>query len=447
MSDGPQPDEEGSSGGTSHTAEGRSAPSAERMPVRTAQPHASKASRQLWRQTFSSLSQRNFLFLWLGIMAWMGGMQMQMLARSYLVYDLTGSATLLGVVNAGSAVPMLALPLFGGAIADRFQRKRVVQMGQVATTLIAMFVGISITTDVIAWQHLMIAAVAQGALFSFAMPARQVLTAQLVPKRQLTNALALNAGAMSAMTLAAPALGGVLYAWTGPEIVYFLVAGLGVAAVVLTGLIRSPEDVAVSSRGAMLSDIAAGINYVLRSPLIRLLMILTLVTALLAMPFQNLMPVFVVDVYHRGPDSMGLLIAITGGASLVGSLLIASVGSWKRGWMLIVASALSGTGLMLVATIPVYYAAAGFMILLGLGNSSRRTLTQSIVIEASEEKYRGRVLSVHMMNIGLIQLGVLPFGVLMDVFGGQLTLGVMAGLLLIVTVIVIATQKQLRKFN
>ena len=447
MSDGPEPEEEGSSDGTSHIAEGRGAPSADRMPVRTAQPRASKASHQLWRQTFSSLSHRNFLFLWLGIMAWMGGMQMQMLARSYLVYDLTGSATLLGVVNAGSAAPMLALPLFGGAIADRFQRKRVVQMGQVATTLIAMFVGISITTDVIAWQHLMIAAVAQGALFSFAMPARQVLTAQLVPKRQLTNALALNAGAMSAMTLAAPALGGVLYAWTGPEIVYFLVAGLGVAAVVLTGLIRSPEDVAVSSRGAMLSDIAAGINYVLRSPLIRLLMILTLVTALLAMPFQNLMPVFVVDVYHRGPDSMGLLIAITGGASLVGSLLIASVGSWKRGWMLIVASALSGTGLMLVATIPVYYAAAGFMILLGLGNSSRRTLTQSIVIEASEEKYRGRVLSVHMMNIGLIQLGVLPFGVLMDVFGGQLTLGVMAGLLLIVTVIVIATQKQLRKFN
>ena len=131
----------------------------------------------------------------------------------------------------------------------------------------------------------------------------------------------------------------------------------------------------------------------------------------------------------------------------MGSLLIATVGSRKRGWMLIAASAASGTGLMLIATVPIYYAAAGFMLLLGLGNSSRRTLTQSVVIEVSEERYRGRVMSLHTMNIGLIQLGVLPIGVLMDIFGGQQTIGVMAVLLLLLTVVVLTTQKQLRQFN
>ena len=380
-------------------------------------------------------------------MAWLGGMQMQMLARSYLVYELTGSASLLGIVNAGSAVPMLVLPLLGGAVADRIPRKRVVQIGQFASVLIALFVGISITTDVIEWQYLLIAAVAQGALMSFAMPARHVLTAQVVPQSQLTNALALNAGAMSTMTLAAPAVAGVLYAWTGPDIVYYLIAGLGTTAVVMTGLIRGGTEPTTTSRGGFLRGIAAGVDYAVRTPMIRLLLVLTLVTAFLAMPFQNLMPVFVVDVYHRGPDSMGLLIAITGGASLVGSLLIATVGSRKRGWMLIAASAASGTGLMLLATVPIYYAAAGFMLLLGLGNSSRRTLTQSVVIEVSEERYRGRVMSLHTMNIGLIQLGVLPIGVLMDIFGGQQTIGVMAVLLLLLTVVVLTTQKQLRQFN
>ena len=403
-----------------------------------------------WRRTFSSLSYRNYLFLLLGILAWGGGMQIQMLARAYLVYDLTDSASLLGMVNAASAVPMLALPLLGGVIADKFQRKRIIQLGQAASLLLAVVVGISISTGHIAWYHLMIAAMAQGVFFSFAMPARQAFIAQLVPRRELTNALALNAGAMSAMTLVSPAVGGLLYAWAGPDTVYYLIAGLSAVAVVLTGFVSgTAEDPRPSGRGssriAMTSDIAAGVKYAFGHSLIRVLLIVTLFTTLLTMPFQFLMPVFVVDVYQLGPDAMGVLIAITGGASLAGSLMIAAVGSWKRGLLLLVASALSGVALMLVAAIPIYYAAAGFMVLLGLGNAGRRTLVQSMVMEESDESYRGRVISLYMMNFGLIQLGVLPIGVLMDVFGGQLTLGVMAALLLAVTAVALGTQKQLRE--
>ena len=403
-----------------------------------------------WRRTFSSLSYRNYLFLWLGILFWAGGMQIQMLARAYLVYDLTDSASLLGIVNAASAVPMLALPLLGGVIADKFQRKRIIQLGQAASLLLAVVVGISISTGHITWYHLMIAAMAQGVFFSFAMPARQAFIAQLVPRRELTNALALNAGAMSAMTLVSPAVGGLLYAWAGPDTVYYLIAGLSAVAVVLTGFVSgTAEDPRPSGRGSsritMASDIAAGVKYAFGHSLIRVLLIVTLFTTLLTMPFQFLMPVFVVDVYQLGPDAMGVLIAITGGASLAGSLMIAAVGSWKRGLLLLVASALSGVALMLVAAIPIYYAAAGFMVLLGLGNAGRRTLVQSMVMEESDESYRGRVISLYMMNFGLIQLGVLPIGVLMDVFGGQLTLGVMAALLLAVTAVALGTQKQLRE--
>ena len=405
-----------------------------------------------WRRTFSSLSYRNYLFLWLGILFWAGGMQIQMLARAYLVYDLTDSASLLGVVNAASAVPMLALPLLGGVIADKFQRKRIIQLGQAASLLLAVVVGITISTGHITWYHLMIAAMAQGVFFSFAMPARQAFIAQLVPRRELTNALALNAGAMSAMTLVSPAVGGLLYAWAGPDTVYYLIAGLSAVAVVLTGFVSgTAEDPRpsgrVNSRTTMASDIAAGVKYAFGHSLIRVLLIVTLFTTLLTMPFQFLMPVFVVDVYELGPDAMGVLIAITGGASLAGSLVIAAVGSWKRGLLLLVASALSGVALMLVAAIPIYYAAAGFMVLLGLGNAGRRTLVQSMVMEESEESYRGRVISLYMMNFGLIQLGVLPIGVLMDAFGGQLTVGVMAALLLAVTAVALTTQKQLREAN
>ncbi len=450
MSDGPQPREEGGSGRTSHAADGRSAPSAGGRPVHAAQPRRSGASRLVWRRTFSSLSYRNYLYLWLGIVFWAGGMQIQMLARAYLVYDLTDSAGLLGLVNAASALPMLALPLLGGAIADRFERKRIIQLGQLASMLLAVIVGVAITTDVIAWYHLMIAATAQGVFFSFSMPARQAFIAQLVPRHEFTNALALNAGAMSAMTLIAPAIGGALYAWTGPDTVYYLIGGLSAVAVVLTGFVSGASGEAATARrgmarATMLSDIGAGLGYAFGHSLIRVLLIVTLCTTLLTMPFQFLMPVFVVDVYHLGPDAMGLLIAITGGASLAGSLAIAAMGSWKRGMLLIGGSALSGIALMLVAVIPIYYAAAGFMLLLGLGNASRRTLVQTLVMEASDESYRGRVISLYMMNFGLIQLGILPIGVLMDVLGGQLTLGGMAVLLLVVTAVTLVTQKELRE--
>ena len=101
-----------------------------------------------WRNTFSSLKNRDYLYLWLGMMAMMGGMQMQMLARGYLVYDLTESASLLGIVSAGSAVPMLVLALFGGAIADRVERKRLIQIGQLIVGLLAFIVGLAIVMEV-----------------------------------------------------------------------------------------------------------------------------------------------------------------------------------------------------------------------------------------------------------------------------------------------------------
>jgi predicted MFS family arabinose efflux permease len=159
------------------------------------------------------------------------------------------------------------------------------------------------------------------------------------------------------------------------------------------------------------------------------------------------MPVFIVDIYHLGPDSMGLLVAIMGGGSLVGSLLIASTGAWKRGLLLILGSLASGIALLLIALIPLYSAAAVIMILLGLGDSSRRTLNQSLIMEEVDDAYRGRVMSIFMMNFGLTPFGVLPAGIVSDWLGGQWAIGMLAVLLLVVSVVVWATQKRLREID
>ena len=361
-----------------------------------------------WRQTFSSLNNRAYLFLWLGMMAMMGGMQMQMLARGYLVYDITGSASLLGFVSAGMAIPMLFLAPFGGVIADRVERKRLIQGGQFIVAIFALIIGAAIFTDRIEWYHLLIVSILQGTVWTFMMPARQAIIPQIVGPERIGNAMALNAAGMSAMTLIAPAVAGGLYAWAGPANVYFIISGLSILSVAVTTLVPKPEgSAAPSQKRNMFADIGAGLVYIKGNSMVLVLLVMGLATTLLASPFRMLLPVFVVDIYHRGPDSMGLLVAIMGGGSLVGSLAIAALGDWRRGMLLIVGSFISGAALLLIAAFPLYYAGAIIMVLVGLGDAGRRTINMGLIMEVVEDQYRGRVMSVFMMNFGLMPLGVL----------------------------------------
>ena len=401
-----------------------------------------------WRQTFSSLKNRDYFFLWLGMMSMMGGMQMQMLARGYLVYDITGSASLLGFVSAGMAIPMLFLAPFGGVIADRVERKRLIQGGQLIVSALAAIIGLTIYTGWVEWYYLLAASILQGTVWTFMMPARQAIIPQIVGPDRIGNAMALNAAGMSAMTLIAPAIAGGLYALAGPANVYFIVAGLSVVSVALTTLVPKPAaSAAPSQRRNMFSDIGAGLVYIRGNSMVLVLLVMGLATTLLASPFRMLLPVFVVDIYNRGPDSMGLLVAIMGGGSLVGSLAIAALGDWRRGMLLIIGSFISGAALLLIAAFPLYYAGAAIMILVGLGDAGRRTINMGLIMEVVEDQYRGRVMSVFMMNFGLMPLGVLPAGMIADLLGGQMAIGLLGVLLILVTLVVLLTQKRLRSFQ
>ena len=150
----------------------------------------------------------------------MGAMQMNLLAVGYLAFDITSSPILLAVVYGGYGLPLLCLSLFGGAISDRLERKRIIQFGQISMALTTLFVAVSITTGTVTWVHLLGVAIYQGAILSFLMPARQAIIPQLVGKDRLTNAFALNAMGMSVTTLVAPAVAGILYATAGPDVLY-----------------------------------------------------------------------------------------------------------------------------------------------------------------------------------------------------------------------------------
>lgn len=399
------------------------------------------------RYAFTSLKNRNFLFLWLGMVCLMAGINMQMIARGYLVYDITASPFLLGIVNAGSALPILGLSLFGGAFADRMDRRRIIQSGQFISLILTLIVAILITIDVVMWQYLFVASMLQGAMWAFMMPARQAIVPQIVGEANVTNALALNAAGMSATTLLAPAVAGWIYAGIGPDGVYYVIATLSFFAVVFTSLVRYEGASPVRKKANMRSDIADGLRYIVKSPMVLLLLMMGLATTMLAMPFRFLIPVFVVDLYDRGPEALGLLVSVMGLGSLVGAMFIASIGKWRRGVMLIAGCFMSGLGLVLVAAFPFYMAAVAIMVLLGLGDATRRTLNQTLIMEVVEDRFRGRVMSVFMMNFGLMPLGVLPAGLAIELYGGQATAAFLGITLVLVAAGVLITQRKLRNFE
>jgi MFS family permease len=387
------------------------------------------------------------LLLWLGLLALMGGVQMQMISTGYLAYEITSSPFLLGVVNAGFALPLLVLSLFGGAIADRIERKYIIQGGQAVAAVLALSLGVAVSFDTVSWHSLFLASFVLGGLFALMMPARQAIIPQLVGPERLTNAMALNAAGMSVMTLAAPAMAGWIYAFLGPQFVYYIVAALGLAAMLITSLLPRTGAGLTGSAAPMMKDIAAGLWYIRQSKLVLVLLLMGLATTLLALPFRFMMPVFVVDVYRMGPEAMGLLVSLIGAGSLAGSLFIASLGKWRRGLLMLLGTVLSAIGLLLVAAIPIYLVAAGVMLIMGFGDAVRQTLNQSLIMEEVEAPYRGRVMSVFMMNFGLMPLGVLPAGVIAEYLGAQTAIGILAVLLMAITTTIYLTQKSLREMT
>ncbi len=398
-------------------------------------------------RTFASLSSRNFRFLWLGVVAMMAGLNMQTVVRGYLTYDLTSSPLRLGLVNSGFAFPMLALALFGGALADRLKKMRIIQVCQGIGSLTSLIVGVSISTGTVTWIHLLIASLTNGLIFAFMVPARTALIAKIVPQDTVSNAFALNAAAMSSTTLIGPAIGGALYAFIGPSGVYYLIAALQFSALVLTGCIRVTDERSARSGDTVIHRIGEGLKYIGRTPLIMWLLVIALATALLVMPFLSLLPVLIVDVFDSGPETLGMMLSVMGGGAIVGSLSIARLGRRNRGAILLAGGLAGGMALLLIGFFPFFGVTVFVMLILGLSDAIRQSLNLALILESTEIEFQGRVSSVYTMNFGLMPLGTLPAAAIAEHFGVPATAVVLATLLLIVCIYVVVKQPALRRIQ
>ena len=364
----------------------------------------------------------------------MAALNIQMLARGYLTWELTHSPIAVVVVGAGFAPPILLLSLYGGAIADRYARKRIIQLGQLGMIGISLLVAVSISTGTVTVYHLVGASLAQGTIWAFLMPARQAIITQLVDDDHLTNAVALNASGMSLMTLAAPGIGGLIYGIWGPAVTYYAISGLTIFAYVLTGFVPYMAPVARGSR-RMWRDIREGLVYTRHNRTVMMLLLVALSTSLLAMPFRSLLPVQIERVFELKVEALGLLLSMIGVGSLFGSLVIAGLTkNSHRGWVLLATSLLSGIAILLAAATTSYAVALVIMVVLGIGDSGRRALNASLIMEETDDEYLGRVMGVYMLNFGLIPLGAIPLGFIAQWFDVRLSFAVAGAGLVIATI-------------
>ena len=394
--------------------------------------------------TFDSFRDPDFRWFYLAMLGQMAAMNMQLVVRGLLAYDLTGSYAALGLVGLFGALPMLTLSMFGGVLADRMPKKTVLQAGQFLSLLNAAFMSTLVFTDVIAMPWLYVSALAQGSVMALMMPSRQAMLPDIVGMDRLMNAVSLNMAGMNSMQLISPAAGGFIVSFAGFEYAFLAMAIL--YAVALSGLSRLTwRPAAVAAEEGMsilgvakksLEDIRGGLRYIRANRTILLLLSLSFVTSVFAMPHTFLLPGYVADIFGGGGSKLGLLISLSAVGSLAAMISLAAVPNRHRGKLLLASMIVLGLGVLIFAQISEYWLAAPIMLAIGVGSALRQALMQGLLQEYTEREYLGRVMSVFMMQFSVMQLGTFIVGVIAEAAGVQSAfMGLGIGLIVITALV------------
>ena len=397
--------------------------------------------------TFSSFNSSNFTFLWLGTTLMIASHQMMFVAQGYMVYKITGSATILGIVGAGSAFPMLILAPFSGTVADKFKRKNIILICQSVSVFLAAIMTVLIATDLIRWQYFLVIGVSQGAVWAFNAPARQAWLPQIVSKDKLHNAISLISAGMSSAFIIAPAIAGFIYSFKGPSTVYMLVTVSASIAVLTTVFIRKTRVDPSTTKTRLLNDMVIGWKYMLADRDIRSLFILGAVFTLLWSPIQPLLPVVVELVYEKDATSLGLLSSMIGIGALAGNFIVASLPRKKRGLLLVSLAFVSGSALLGISLLPFFVVGLILLLIQGFGSGTQYPILQILVMEKVDEHYRGRAMGFIMMIWGLMPLAVFPTGIAVDLWGPTIVIGALGIGLLLSGSIIMLTQKWIRDMD
>jgi MFS family permease len=400
-----------------------------------------------WRRTFAALKHPNYRLWFWGQMVSLFGTWMQTTAQGFLIFELTRSPLYLGYVGFAAGVPTWLFTLYGGVVADRIPRRTLMIMTQSAMMVLAFILAALAFLHIVQPWHVLALALCLGIANSFDAPARQAFVSEMVPKEDLTNAIALNATMFQSATVVGPAAAGLAYAFFGAGWC-FAINGLSFIAVIVALRMMKLMPAAPQRRTASaFAEVKVGIHYVVTHPVVRVLVALVAATSMLALSLVTLIPAWTVKVLGGNAATNGFLLSARGVGSLVGALFIASLGRTTiRGRLLTAGSLLYPLLLFVFAfarSIPLSllcFAAAGTGMILIMN------LANAIVQISTPDHLRGRVMGAYMwIFFGSMPVGALWLGVAAEHFGEVETLVINSVLALCVAIAVLVFFPKIRE--
>ena len=390
----------------------------------------------------------NFRLFWTGALASNIGNWMQVLAQGWLVYQLTGSALLLGTVGFLQGLPTLVLSLMGGVLADRIERRTLMVATQAAEMVLAFALAGLTLTGVVRVEHVLVIALVSGLVGAINQPVRQGIISDLVPREDVQNAIAVNTAQFRASQLVGPAVAGIVVAQVGAGWA-FLLNGLSFVAVIVSLLsLRLPPWTPPAAKLSLWQSATEGIHFVARHEVLGTLVVIAAVPALFGYPGQQaLMPVFASSVLHVGAQGLGALLGATGAGALVGALVVASLSGFRRrGLLQLMAGIAYGVTLVLFAASRRLDLSVGLLFAGAVCYMVFVSLNQTFLQTLAPDAMRGRVVSVMTAaTFGLMPLGSMAAGVAAQRWDATLVVGAGGAICALCTLAALLTRPRHRR--
>jgi MFS family permease len=370
-------------------------------------------------RTFAALGHPNYRLFFFGQLVSLIGTWMQNVAQAWLVYELTRSPLKLGVVSFCAGVPVLLFSLWAGVLADRVPKRRLLVVTQTVMMTLAFILAADMFLGTIQWWHIAILAFLLGTANAFDGPTRQAFVVEMVGRKELMNAIALNSAMFNTARIVGPALAGIVLAAVGAAWC-FVLNGVSFSAVIAGLLLMDVNPyVGATPTESPLKQMQEGLSYVWHHPTVRPLITLVAVSNMFALGYLALLPALAQDVLHAGKVGYGFMSTAIGVGALSGALIIASLGNYQRkGLILTVGNLVFPVMVIALSLSRSFHLTIGILVVGGLGFMTQNATANTLVQTAVPDALRGRVMSVYMMVfLGFFPIGSLIAGAVAERFG------------------------------
>lgn len=393
---------------------------------------------------FKAFKYRDFRLMWIGACTSSIGTWMQIVAQGWLIYRLSHSAFLLALDQFLGGIPIFLFSLIGGVVADRVERRKILLGSQYVQMASATLLTILVATGMVhVWQILCLSFIS-GLAQAFGGPAYMALIPTLVDRDDMPNAIALNSIQFNVAVMVGPALAGQALARLGETSCFALNSISFLAPIVSLSLI-SARFLPVKTTESMFFSLKQGIRFARQQSSMEALILLAFCMTALGMPMRTYIPVFVKDIFHRGPETYGNLLALMGLGSIFGSLTIATAGNFRRKGLVALGALISlGAGISAFALSTSVRLSGIILVLVGASMMAVFATVNSLVQLITTNEMRGRVMSVYNVAFrGGMPMGNLVSGWLVPVFTAPVVLGVNGFLLIMVALYFLFLQRRL----